>query len=169
MEIGGITHVVDVVGEDSYPFPADYIEETRRFGASRRVPKTFDFSVLSEGSCLLFIHRHALIHNPSDLHPYRCPKGLHEHAKGEVCIGACWQALTGEDMGITDAPLLVRRDRPSFSYAGRRAPEGKEPKTEIAFFLRLPITRIAVVSGGKSEETLERARKAGLPAVEVDE
>ena len=41
---GGITHVWDWVGGDSYPNVADILEEGRRLGFSRRIASTADFS-----------------------------------------------------------------------------------------------------------------------------
>ncbi len=40
VERAGIWHVVDRVGNEFYPSPADMAEEIKRFGLSRRIPTT---------------------------------------------------------------------------------------------------------------------------------
>ncbi len=80
----GVNHVVIWVGEDFYPNVFDFIEETRVAGASRRVPKTFDFSKLTASSRMYFVHAHAAV-------------------DGTALIGAC---NGGDDVAELPCPRL---------------------------------------------------------------
>jgi hypothetical protein len=44
------------VGAEFYPFCVDYLEETRRFGASRRLNPNLDLSLLSRSSRMILAH-----------------------------------------------------------------------------------------------------------------
>jgi hypothetical protein len=46
-ERDGVFHILDWVGSAHYKNVADFIEETRNFGASRRLSKSTDFSKLT--------------------------------------------------------------------------------------------------------------------------
>lgn len=61
-----VTHFLDWVGGKFYPAPADFLEEARRFGLSRRVPRTVDFSRLSPRSRLILVHARGWITNAAD-------------------------------------------------------------------------------------------------------
>ena len=58
VEREGVYHIFDIIGEAFYQV-ADYVEETRRFGASRRLPSTLDFSKLTADSRLILLHKRA--------------------------------------------------------------------------------------------------------------
>ncbi|GAC1401588.1 MAG: hypothetical protein NVSMB65_19020 [Chloroflexota bacterium] len=167
--LSGVTHVADRVGRAHYPYVADFLEEGRRYGFSRKLPPSFDFTALGTGSTLLFAHDDALITNPQELVSYLCPTHWgHQHAKGDLCIGACWCVVDGLPLGQPPADLRVRRTCASFSYTAWGLPTGVTPQTRCAFFLRVPITRLAVVRGNNHEKVLARAQQAGLPVVETD-
>lgn len=51
----GLTHLLIWVGAEHYPYVADYIEETRRFGASRKLSPTLDFSRLTPGKSRMML------------------------------------------------------------------------------------------------------------------
>lgn len=99
IEINGIHHVFDIVGQGYYPYPSDYVEETRHLGASRRLPANLDFSRLGPGSRLMLIHAQAVIDNFST-YPQppqvQCPKGIAAHTLSpllEMCAGLWWHDL----------------------------------------------------------------------------
>ena len=48
------------VGEEFYPYCSDYLEETRRYGASRRLNPNLDLSLLSRSSRMILAHPHVL-------------------------------------------------------------------------------------------------------------
>lgn len=57
----GVNHLIDWVGESFYESPWDFIEECRVKGMSRRISKTFDFSILTLGqSQVFFAHKKAI-------------------------------------------------------------------------------------------------------------
>ena len=65
------------VGAEHYPHATDYIEETRRLGASRRLNPQMDLTKLTRRSRMLLAHPHALIASWRDLlPPARCQKSL---------------------------------------------------------------------------------------------
>ena len=156
-----VTHVFDWVGSENYPCVADYVEETRRFGASRRVPRTIDFSQLTADSRLILIHSRAWVANfdeyaaawqyadaPTSDRPFpRCPKQLARHELAEApanCVGVYWQDL---DSGVPTSPgsRAVTRTLPSFSYSGFTRPVGVTGNYRPAAFMALAITRIVAI------------------------
>lgn len=57
-------HVLDVVGKDNYPNVRDFIEETKRLGASRRTELSADdYRRLRIGSRIMLIHEKAYVEN----------------------------------------------------------------------------------------------------------
>ncbi len=164
MERDGVTHVLDWIGEAHYPNVADFMEEVRRFGLSRRLPRSIDFSLLTPETRILCVHRRAWISNPEDYRPrvrerirtdpasYFCPKKLREHVHGTKdvpCAGLWWEDITGgEEVPLVDEtgdPRLVSRRMPSFEYQGLRAAEDVTPSYRPAIFASFPMSRIVVV------------------------
>jgi hypothetical protein len=110
LEARGAWHVFDIVGQQHYPHVADFIEEARRMGASRRLSRTLDFSKLTADSKLVLLHRRAHIDNSGAYYEalfdprtpeaqrasdWECPTGLSSHAwrPGEMCAGLWWADL----------------------------------------------------------------------------
>ncbi len=48
------------VGREHYPYVPDYLEELKRYGASRRLNANLDLSLLSQSSRMILAHPHAL-------------------------------------------------------------------------------------------------------------
>ena len=92
-EKNGKNHLLFWVGKEFYPFPSDFIEEVRRFGASKRVPVEFPIQKLSVGSLMFFVHSLAIIKNHDVLPPPPlCPKQLKSHLSNEkYCLGHSYQ------------------------------------------------------------------------------
>lgn len=174
----GATHVLDWVGETHYPNAADLLEEVRRFGLSRRLPRTLDFSRLDARSRILLVHRRALI---TDVSAYTqdwrraCPKSLAEHADpphaASFCAGIWWEDVSGgASLEATAGPLAdprqVRRTMPSYAYVARAAPPGVTPAYAPAIFASFPLSRLVVIrdsDGATHAEALDRAGQASLP------
>jgi len=161
IEHGGVTHVLSWVGESYYPFPADFFEEARRFGISRRVPRTFPVERLSPKSWILFEHRRAV---PKERPPTACPRDR-AHPEGAACAGHLFH-LPGEE-GLRENP------------AGLTYPV-REPAIEEwtqGLFLAVPLAAGRVVAVKTENEEvqkaneafLEAARQVGLAASVVDE
>ena len=172
VERAGIWHVVDRVGNEFYPSPADFLEEAKRMGVSRRFPSNIDFSKLTADSRLLLVHDRAWVDNCADFAPWRCPKQFEHHAFDQepaMCAGVWWEDLR-DVHALAPGIRHVHRQMPSFSYEGRRAPDGVEGTYQQAFFASFPIHRLAVVKGSpKTEASKTAAQKSTLPVVEVIE
>ena len=157
IEIENVWHVFDIVGEKHYPYVADFVEEGRRMGFSRRLPENLDLTKLDpEQSRLVFLHRKALITNVEDagfLHlEHLCPKGIEEHKAGrleEMCAGLWWHDLAAQNL---DAEGL-RKLKSGAKYAAAIRPKGSaKPERALAIFMSLPITDLAVIRGRNPEE-----------------
>lgn len=118
--------VYDIIGADSYPNVADFVEEGRRFGLSRRLAQSLDFSLLSEKSKLILLHSKAFIANPEQYWPdahINCPKELIEHVPPTdpdakewpdgkpvpSCIGLWMEDIEGGE-AVPDAPVYHREE-----------------------------------------------------------
>src|SRR5690349_15901507 len=147
VEREGIWHVVDRVGNEFYPSPADMIEECRRYGLSRRLPGNIDFSKLTPASRILLVHDRAWVDNCADFAPWTCPKGHASHAFDQeppMCSGVWWEDVR-DVAALAPGIRHVRRQMPAFDYEARRAPDGVEGRYRQAFFASFPCSRLAVV------------------------
>ena len=68
------TAVFDWIGEEHYPSPAHFIEETRRKGISRRLSSRSDFAELDAASTLVLCHPKAYLENWLELWESWSPK-----------------------------------------------------------------------------------------------
>ena len=83
----GTCHIVDWVGAESYPNVADFVEEARRFGISRRLETTLDFSRITDRSRLVLVHPRAICENRLEIgRPLRCPKDRLGPEKGWTSV-----------------------------------------------------------------------------------
>lgn len=57
---GEVYHILDVVGQESYPNPCDALEEIRAVGLSRRASPNLDFEKLDHHSRIYLLHRRGL-------------------------------------------------------------------------------------------------------------
>jgi hypothetical protein len=173
IERDGVFHVFDVVGKQHYPNVLDFVEEARRFGISRRLPKTLEFNKITAESRLILMHDRAFIENFNEFHgEHICPKDKDGHDQDplpEMCI-----SLWGDDLikGEEIEGRRVKRVMPSFEYEGNKAPEGVVSKYKLAIFAAFPIPRLAVVDDpeeGTHKDALGKAKNAGIPVHLVDE
>lgn len=191
----GINDVYDHVGSTGYENVADFIEEVRRMGLSRRISRTEDLAKLTPGSRIFLAHKRAIIENSEEYYAnlrqeqadypgasrWICPCTREGHIKlvagegnqGETCAGLWYNDVTGGDPSYDpdQPPRTVRREVGSSAYSARSRPEGLKPKYRKGFFLNLPLHRLAVITdpeGGKDEASLEKAGESGLP-VELED
>lgn len=163
----GVHYIFDVVGQEFYPYPADYVEETRRLGASRRLPANLDFSRLGPGSRLILIHARAVI---DDFTGYpqppwvECPNGIDTHLISplpEMCAGLWWHDLPGTP---DENGLVLRWIEGGTQYRGYPRPENADPSYRHGVFFSLPISNLAVIQGAEAtERNYQAACKSGLP------
>lgn len=174
-----LKHMAIWVGAEYYGSPWDYIEETRRLGASRRIPGDFDFSQLTPGSSrMILIHPRAFtmrIDLPDD-----CPKDLLEegHGKDVACLGALRHYA--ETLGSVRAANRDTDDRLAVSvgqvtyHVPRRQIEGVlMAEFGPGAFMQLPITHFEYQAKNVTDEAPaefeERCDKAGFTGVVVDD
>lgn len=156
----GITNVLDWVGETHYPEVADFIEEARRLGVSRRVSHTGPIEHLSAQSRLFLLHpRAAILNAAAFLTPpaFRCPC-QQGHTTQQGCLGLAWHASENAGPGRRQ---LARGE----TYAVRPPLAGK-PEYGLAVFMTVPITALTVIAHPETDiqnarET--RVRQSGLP------
>lgn len=160
LEKNGTNHLLFWVGKEFYPFPSDFIEEVRRFGASKRVPVEFPIQKLSVGSLMFFIHSCATIKNHKVLPaPPRCPKRLKGHLDNATyCLGHSYQV----------APANYEGKRKIGDTVYDVVPVTQHSPLEFApgIFLRLPITDIDHVvhkDGRPDPRVKEKEREVKIP------
>lgn len=164
-----VLHLMDWVGAQYYPNVADFIEEARRYGISRRLPKSTPFHQLTPASRLLLVHPRAYIENRIDYLPahWSCPCDKHDFGEiAEMCIGMVWHDLDRAGARMTHQiagpeieryvgdGLAAERQMPAFSYFGHVRPVEVEGVYTPALFASFPISRLVVVDG-TPEETAE--------------
>lgn len=179
----GVCHVFDWVGSQHYPNVADFVEETRRMGISRRLPKTFDFTSLSPESRLILLHSRALIENFEQVQvpegpEFHCPKDVEDHYysvdDGHLtapCVGLWWKDVRGGEEADAATPGLVqvKRHMPWGQYAGCHTAVDLDYR--LAIFGSFPLHHITVIEDpdtGAHEEAVERASRAGGIPVTVE-
>lgn len=181
VEMGGVTHIFDWVGSESYPNVADFVEEVKRMGLSRRLSRSLDFSRLGPGSRIICLHSRAHIVNHRDYYEaasWNCPKGLdahhnRHHAKlAATCAGLWWEDVTrGPEDEANINGRTIRRHMPSFDYEARTRPIPNQPEYKLAAFLSLPLTNLAVIRDpldNTHEQAYEKASAASLPVALED-
>lgn len=181
VELEGTWHVIDWVGEKYYPHVADFIEEVRRFGASRRLPKDLNYSKLTPESRMILLHPQAHIDEPEDYHKYRlggkaldmewdkCPKDK-IHSKSEMCAGLWWEDVS-HVVPYVKSTRIGDREMPSFTYRAAWSPVSGKVKHSLAMFAMLPITRLVVIQSkdGSHERTFEAVSKSSIDHEIVEE
>jgi len=174
--------LIDWIGNRDYPNVADYIEEARRHGISRRLPSNLEFDQLTEDTRLLLVHAKACVLNSAaywrEVEAPWCPKDQAEHcdmryrAQGGLCGAVWWDDITGGcESVLGDGLRAVVREMPAFSYLGRRCPDDVTPIYQLGVFMQHRISRLVVVrdpEGGRHDAVIDRVREADLPVVLVD-
>ncbi len=165
-EKNGANHLLFWVGKEFYPYPSDFIEEVRRFGASKRVPIDFPIQKLSRWSLMFFVHSRAIVGNYQTLPPPPlCPKRLESHLANETyCLGHSYRVAPANHEG--------RRKIGDAIYEVEPLPAEASPHYAPGIFLRLPITDIDHVvhkSGKADPRVLGKAEEVKVPLNYVSE
>ncbi|MCA3060267.1 MAG: hypothetical protein ING60_10690 [Rhodocyclaceae bacterium] len=181
--VEGLKHIAVWIGAEHYLSPADYLEECRRLGASRRIPSDFDFTPLTPGkSRMVMIHPLAFTERIDEA---TCPVGVegHGHAESDVaCLGQHWRYV--EALG---SKLIPRDDKPIELAAETRlarigqisyeVPVNQLPVQKCEFspgaFLQLPITHIEYQARDRDDlpdaSVQERLAQTNFDMLVVDE
>lgn len=83
----GVTHILDWVGEQYYEYPADFIEEARQMGISRKINE-HQVKRLTRASKLYLLHPKGHVNNHQEVGRDSlviCPNG--QHHPGDPCAG----------------------------------------------------------------------------------
>lgn len=164
----GVTHVVDLVGEQHYPFVPDFWEEARVMGFSRKVSPSLPLAQLGPQSRFLFAHNRGLILNGEELEghlsaPHVCPtrKG---HGAHEGCTGLHWQ-VTPE---ATPGTLTRYLGQGEYQLRGQLRSGAPEPRYARAIFASVPITAITHIVDAQGVQPANRAalaaaQRSGVP------
>jgi hypothetical protein len=182
----------DIVGQVHYPSPADFVEEVRRIGASRRVQNndSIDWAKVTPESRLVVLHARAYVENWQAIawawaeeskkyqslrgRQWECPTGKHDGVAPDCsCVGLWYEGIrNGEpSMDPTDPPRTVRRVIPSGRYTARSPFEKTQPVERMGIVAILPmgLSVIRDRQGGRHESALKRVQRAGVPVVLEDE
>jgi hypothetical protein len=176
--------LVDWIGSSHYLNVLDFVEEARRFGISRRLPRRFDWARLA-GAQIAFLHARAAVENPetywSRITKTYCPIENTVHVgdgyrkAGGPCAGFWWDDIEGgAPLEAENGQRIVRRSMPSFAYLARSRPPGADPVYQPALFMLIPgAPRLVYVREHPGDGVpLELARDiaaAGLSVEAVDE
>lgn len=180
--------IYDWVGAEHYPNVADIIEEGRRFGFSRRLPRNLDFGKLSRSSRLVLLHHKAVVDNAAALikairseHAESggsnralmhrpCPQHHERHElaridelpSGETCLRLAYDMVEGGEI-VLDPRVpwrTVARTVGDTTYIARRTPD-IVVDTRLGIFAILPLTGIAVIDDPDDPEGVaETLRRA---------
>lgn len=167
----GINHVVMWIGETYYPFVPDFVEEAKIMGVSKRVPRTFDLSVLTPGkSRLLLVHPNAIPRFIYRLpvNPKLCPKN--SNASHE-CIGDLWPLSTLHSVGdfhkvkeVPDGRAEVSTPSCRYSTLKPLSWDGQGEEYSSGIIMMFPTFHFEYVNKqGKVPKTVkEHVQKAGF-------
>lgn len=171
------------IGAAHYPYAPDYIEETRRLGASRRINPNLDLSLLTRASRMILAHPKAIPQNWAQLQPpVRCRKHLerhdlasyarlaldpaHDEQRPGPCLFKVWELIPLDQAESTEElegqpPLCLRR---SGSTVYQYTPTGEQVTAwEKAFILALPLTGFSLIQyagGGVNEQAKQKLLEA---------
>jgi len=155
IEINGVGHILDWVGSTHYQMPADFIEEARRMGVSRKISRTTDLSKITAQSTIMLVHSKAVMTNPrvAQKNPQViCPNG--QHAPGEACSALHW---------LMPDPLNIGRRPLSSGDYETVVHHGPDPEYTTGIFMTIPISGLTIIrhhDGSvdmQAQETVERS------------
>jgi hypothetical protein len=147
----GVKHIMIYVGQEHYRHVFDYIEETRRFGASRRLPSNFPTEQLTPfASKMLLCHREAYVANWAELtYPIKCRKHVEGHEDGFAgpCLYKALDLIPESDGNqLVDWPADFGRTIGRTTYLFTPVRDETPEWGPAAFFLALPISGFALIA-----------------------
>jgi hypothetical protein len=95
------------VGEEFYPYCSDYLEEVKRYGASRRLNPNLDLSLLSRSSRMILAHPHVLNTRWQEQRPPQsCKKNVPGHDVPSASLDVVKNARDESSEGRISLPAL---------------------------------------------------------------
>lgn len=189
----GVYHVLDWVGQASYPHVADFVEEVRMMGLSRRAAEQTNFELLTKDSTIILIHKDAILDNPGEFAEQmeggytakermerwgiRCAVARRTHSddhftgKPVSCTRHWYRLQANEVVQHETRTAFLRNFNDVVKYTVDPPPLEADTKwaTKPGMFMRLPITRIAVIESGDGTHIEKRDRIQNLvPGIHVD-
>ena len=166
----GAFHIVDRIGTSSYPYPADFVEEARRFGISRQLPPSLPWHLFDERSRLILVHPRAVLVNPHESETLSAEAPAcyaNAHGVGHTECTSRWWNFIGDIDDEAEMGSLRHgfRQMPSFKYHAYLLPDDFTPEFAPGVIGVFPISRIAVIDGDQAEERLEAVSEARIPVV----
>lgn len=193
VEVDGVYHIYDWVGENHYPYVADFAEEARHYGISRRLSKQLDFSKLTPESRHILIHAKALVENWKEAFdswppypvpgqsisrrgrfwrqygvcplPYSGRESVPGHAD-EFCAGNWWVDYQEVDV-IGVGAKYFRHTSGSMVEFAVGVQNTVERKYTPAIFCVYPIGHLTVIRDLVNESHNETAKKVGQSKLPV--
>ncbi len=165
----GISHIYDIVGRNYYPDVADFIEEARVLGVSRRLPPHLPWHKITRESRLILLHSRAVIGNEDDyatVEPRRgerpCPNAVsidhcgrttiqvHEgrpslNSYPPACARFWWQDLTAENLRNQTGERVSRQVCETVRYEARERSIGVRAQYSTGIILKLPLSAIEII------------------------
>jgi hypothetical protein len=172
-----IVDLIVFVGKQFYKSPWDFIEETRRFGASRRISSEVAASILKQltpyKSRMVFVHSKAIPDFDYELSykPLTCNKKKSPtfgyHINGDKCTFSLksLSSVIHNKKGKADDWFKI--ELPSLSYRGvylKIPTKYNNLAWEPGLFLALPLTHIEFCQKANTE-VVKNAEKSGFEAI----
>ncbi len=176
-ERSGITHLLIWVGAEYYPWPADFIEEAKAHGVSRKLTPFLDFTQLSDQSQMILAHPRArnTLWQDQAL-PHTCHKQLPGHAAasgGQMaaqgpCLFKTYELIPRAAAVDPTAPIDLDGRQYFVRMIGSTAyyfnPSGESVVgLDEGVFASVPITGFALIkrADGSVQEQAEAALRRG--------
>src|SRR5690625_4426376 len=146
----GTKHLLDHIGATHYPYASDYLEEGRRHGFSRRIPKNLDLSGLTAESRMIAVHPRGRIKNYAEaISTLSNQNALNHLCANYLNTGDTYHLENQVDcnrfhylMPPSDAPNNMRTLTRDVAYAVANLPESFILEFESAIIAQLPISSI---------------------------
>jgi hypothetical protein len=172
--VAGVTHVLDEVSYESYPYPSDIIEEVRRHGLSRKVSPDVISNVLTPDSRIMLVHRRGILANA---------KAFNVCFDEERLAGRCNLFSLHSRRDHLDDPsapctrhtyaLSAEGDHPvrwftlstSYPVVPFKQPAKRDPIYNSAIIASFPITFISVIQAdnGSHAQAMEKIKSLEIP------
>jgi hypothetical protein len=184
----GITHLLIWIGAEHYAYTPDYVEETKRYGASRRINPNLDLSRLTRQSRMILAHP-GVINTlwQEQTPPQECLKHIPRHDiasltvtnndlqhKASPCFFKLWdlipQEAATEVLALEGESSICLRTVGSTIYQYRPTGESAEG-LQPGLFAALPISGFALIQyddGSVNEIAKSKLQQSGLNFYETD-